>query len=147
MESCLVNELICESEYSFKVQAQGGSYSHNSNFSNEATATTTTCPDSVPDAPPDVQFTDLSPHHISLTWTDNADNEDGYLFRAYVPSMVYNYSFVVSQLYLPANSTSASTGSTLIKCGSTYHYRVLAYNGLGRSESMGGRFSTDPCPE
>jgi fibronectin type 3 domain-containing protein len=63
---------------------------------------------------------------VSLTWTDNSGNEQG--FR--VQRALGAGSFVLLA-ELGANVTSYT--DTTVKAGKTYQYRVRAFNGAGVS--------------
>ena len=66
----------------------------------------------------------------NLTWSDNADNENGY--------RVYRFDTMIADL--PANS-SAYTDTTTITYGSTLTYYVEAYNAAGTSARRTASFS------
>ena len=58
----------------------------------------------------------------SLTWTDNSDNEDGFVIERSVNSASWT-----TLLTTPAN-ISSSYDSSSVMIGSTYSYRVYAFN-------------------
>lgn len=79
-----------------------------------------------PDAPTSLTATVSSDTSISLSWTDNATNELG--FRLESSSDGVNWSLLDT---LGADTTSYPHSSLLP--GTTYHYRVKAYNNDGDS--------------
>ena len=105
--------------------------------SNVATATTAT----TPNAPSDLMATALtSSLEIDLTWTDNADNETGFIVER-SPNGVDTWS----QVGAPgANATSFSDTSNL-SAGTTYYYRVRALGTLGPSTNSNIASATTPA--
>jgi probable HAF family extracellular repeat protein len=83
-------------------------------------------PPTPPAAPAALTGTALSSSRVSLTWTDNSGNEQG--FR--VQRALGAGSFVLLA-ELGANVTSYT--DTTVKAGKTYQYRVRAFNGAGVS--------------
>ena len=80
-----------------------------------------------PEAPSGLDAVTVSPTRIDLSWTDNANNEDGFKIEVDVG----NTGTFVYLDTVGANTTSYShTGLTE---GTTYCYRVYAYNGYGNS--------------
>lgn len=77
-----------------------------------------------PTAP--TRFTDaqLSAHQVTLSWSDNANNEIGY--------KIYQNNVLIATL--PANSTSYTI--TNLESRSTYTYRLTAYNNEGNSNML-----------
>lgn len=65
-----------------------------------------------------------------LTWSDNADNENGY--------RVYRFDTMIADL--PANSSSY-TDTTAINYGSVLTYYIEAYNAAGASQRRAANFS------
>ena len=82
--------------------------------------------DSTPSAPGSLQAQALSASQISLSWTDNSQNEDG--FRIERRSSGGSYSEITT---VAANTTSYP--DTGLSAGVTYYYRVRAYNASGNS--------------
>jgi hypothetical protein len=68
----------------------------------------------------------LSPLSVSLTWTDNSINEDGFIVER--ESFGGGFSQIAS---LPANSVGYTDNTVLEATG--YTYRVYAYNTIGNS--------------
>lgn len=108
--------------YFYRVRAYN--VSGNSSYSNEATATT--LPDA-PAAPTVLTATAVSGSQINLAWTDNANNEDGFILES-KPSSSLTFSVLTT---LGANVTSYSNTGLAAVTG--YDYRVRAYNAGGNS--------------
>ncbi len=77
-------------------------------------------------APTNLIATAVDTHQIDLSWTDNADNEDG--FRIDRKTATGGFVQIAD---LAANSTSYS--DTGLQPGTEYTYRVYAYNADGES--------------
>src|SRR5205823_5108210 len=75
----------------------------------------------------------------NLSWTDNASNEDG--FKLYESSDGVHYNWVAA---VGANATAYTwTGASP---GSTYSFRVTAYNAAGESAPSNTATVTTPAP-
>ncbi|MFC2150049.1 LamG-like jellyroll fold domain-containing protein [Calditrichota bacterium] len=82
---------------------------------------------SEPDAPSDLSAEADAPRHISLTWTDNADNEEGFkLWRK--SEEEEDYSLIAD---LAEDIVSYTDSIHVIYLN--YSYMVQAYNGVGES--------------
>jgi len=80
-----------------------------------------------PQAPGNLNLVAFSTTRIDVSWTDNADNEEGFhLERS--PNGVDNWTVIAT---LTANETNHSDNG--LAASTTYHYRVRAYNGVGDS--------------
>lgn len=128
--------LSADTEYHFRVQAfnAGGA----SGYSNAAAATTTSGGGTTyPTAPSDLTAVAVSSTQIDLAWTDNANNEDGFIMeRAPAGSGFTDYAT------LPANTTSWS--DTSAAPSTTYYYRVSAFNSGGRTYASPSEATTPP---
>lgn len=75
-----------------------------------------------PAAPADLAATAVSPTQINLTWTDNADNETGFVIEKKSAS---DSIFTVVDT---AGVNSTNYSSTGLTANTTYTYRVMTYN-------------------
>jgi fibronectin type 3 domain-containing protein len=123
--------------YTYRIRAYNGV--GNSPYSNEATATTPVA--NPPAAPSDLTATALSQTLIQLTWTDNSDDETGFrIERKLEPSGAFELITTVG-----ANVTYHYNAG--LQPGTTYTYRIRAFNGIGESEnSNAATAATDPLP-
>ena len=96
----------------------------NSDYSNIAIATT---PESIPVAPSNLNAT-ASGLNVLLTWTDNSNNETGFKLER----SIHNTKVWTEIATLAANTTSH--GDTGLEAGTSYDYRVRAYNTAGNSD-------------
>ncbi len=118
--------LICGTTYYYRVRAyNAGGYS---SYSNNASAMTVVCP---PTAPSNLQAVSVSASQVTLTWTDNSNNEDGFKIERFVAS---DNNWIQIAAVGINFTTYQNTGLT---CGDTYSYRVRAYNTGGHSEYSG----------
>ena len=81
-----------------------------------------------PSAPTGLSATTISNSQINLSWTDNANNEDGFHIERCVGAGCTNYS----QIALATPNVTTFSNSGLI-ASTTYRYRVRAYNAGGTS--------------
>ncbi|MBR4834838.1 MAG: fibronectin type III domain-containing protein, partial [Thermoguttaceae bacterium] len=95
-----------------------------------------------PAAPSDLAMTNYNPstRTATLTWTDNADNETGYL----VQSSSDGGKTWKSLTTLAANTTTRSCSG--LNPGSTYIYRLAATNEYGQSEWATITFKASTVP-
>src|SRR5687768_7927396 len=92
-----------------------------------------------PAAPNTLVVTAVGPRQINLTWKDNSTTEQGFAVeRTVAGTGSSNYQTVAT---LPANSTSFS--DTTAAPGTTYGYRIRAFNEMGSSLSS-SQFATTP---
>ena len=80
--------------------------------------------------PSELNAVAVSNKQINLSWQDNSDNETGFIIERGVQdgSIVFNPMATV-----PPNSTSYSDINDNFIPGTTYYYRVCAYNDAGNS--------------
>jgi len=115
--------LSASTTYYFRVRA-----SNSAGYSGYSTASATTpsVQTTPPAAPSNLFANAISSSQINLTWTDQSSNEDG--FRIERSTDGANFGLVTT---VGANVTSyADTGRN---AGTTYYYRVQAYNAGGNS--------------
>jgi len=116
--------LSANTTYRYRVRAfhQAGY----SGYSNEAEATT---PLPSPPAPPSsLTVTGVTKTSVTLAWTDNSGNEDGFRVYRCTGSTCTPMTLVAA---LGPNSQSYTNTGLLRR--TTYRYRVTAYNGSGES--------------
>lgn len=80
----------------------------------------------IPEPPSDLQAMAFRKRKIILTWKDNSENEDGFQIERSMDSL--NWEVVG---YADADTTEVV--DSRLRRGSTYYYRVLAYNEAGGS--------------
>ncbi|MBN2417054.1 fibronectin type III domain-containing protein [bacterium] len=107
--------------YYYRVRAYNGS--GDSGYSNEANATTY----AAPAAPGGLSATAVSTSQINLNWNDNSSNEDGFKIERKTGA-----GGTWSQI-ATVGSNATSYNNTGLASGTTYYYRVKAYNGIGDS--------------
>ena len=87
-----------------------------------------------PTAPSNLAATAVSTSQINLSWNDNANNETGFKLERWTGSAWAQIA------QLAANVTSYS--NTGLAAGTTYSYRVSAYNSAGSSASSNSASAT-----
>ncbi|RMG69750.1 MAG: hypothetical protein D6711_18910 [Chloroflexi bacterium] len=93
-----------------------------------------------PVAPSNLNATAVSTTQINLTWNDNSDNETGFKIERSLNGSSWSQIAIIG-----ANNTSYS--NTGLSCGTTYYYRVRAYNDSGNSSySNTDSAATSTCP-
>ena len=117
--------LSSSTAYRYQVRAFNGA--GNSGYSNIASATTQATT-TAPAAPTLLGATAVSSSQINLSWTDNANNETGFLVEQCAGATCTNF---VQTASLGANTTSYQ--NTGLSASTTYRYRVRATNGAGPS--------------
>jgi C1A family cysteine protease len=114
------SNLLGNTAYTYRVRAynSGG----NSGYSNSASATTLLPP--APAAPSNLTATAVSSSQINLSWTDNSNNETGFMIESCAGTTCSYFSVV-------SNVTSYS--NTGLTESTSYTYRVKARNSGGDS--------------
>ena len=87
----------------------------------------------VPAAPTNLVATAVSPNQVNLTWSDNANNEAGFIVERCTGPGCTNFAPITPGNGLAANATSYS--DLTVAGNTTYSYRVLAFNLGGNSPS------------
>lgn len=116
--------LTASTSYSYRVVAYNSA--GNSAASNTASATTQAAPVTIPSAPVGMTATAMSTSQINLTWADTSDNETGFRIERSTSGGAFTQIATVSA----GVTTYSNTGLT---AGTTYAYRVVAYNSAGSS--------------
>ena len=131
--------LEAETEYAYRVRAANDA--GESEWSVEASATTDPIPLSPPDAPSDLTATAQNADQISLSWTDNSDNEEQFVIYRRKESGSFAELAV-----LPANTTGHIDAG--LDSETQYSYYVFARNAAGDSANSNTRTATtDSLPQ
>lgn len=117
--------LTPSTSYSYRLRAYN--VAGDSEYSATASATTMAA-SALPAAPTGLSATAVSKSQINIAWTDNADNETGFMIERCKGSTCTNFAQIAT---VGANVTSYS--NTRLTSKTTYRYRVRANNSLGSS--------------
>jgi transcriptional regulator CtsR len=90
-----------------------------------------------PNAPSNLVATPISSSRIDLTWQDNSSNETGFEIERKTGSASYSQIATV-------NANATSYNDTFLSAGTTYYYRVRAYNAAGNSDYSNESSATTP---
>ena len=121
------NGLAAGFAYTYTVRAQGPG--GDSALSNSATATTPAVAlNTVPAAPGNLASGAVARTQVVLNWTDNANNETGFLLERCRGTGCTAFSQIAST---GANVTTYSDSG--LRAGSAYSYRLRATNAIGKS--------------
>jgi len=93
----------------------------------------------VPASPIDLMLNSVSDVEVSLSWTDNSTNEDGFV----IERKVGNEGF---KEYADTERDEASFSDGPVQANTQYSYRVYAYNSGGKSESYTNVVSANTLP-
>ena len=113
--------LVENTRYTYRVRAYNAA--GNSSYSNEASATTRT----LPNAPTNLRALTASEERINLTWTDRSGDETGFKIERRIGGGRF-----VQIATVGANVTTYADRG--LEPGTTYSYRVRAYNDFGNSD-------------
>lgn len=126
--------------YKYRIRARNAA--GNSAWSSELTVTTPSVP-TTPAPPASLTALAISSQRIELSWVDKSDDETGFrLERKAGASGVYE-----QKTSLAAGATVYS--DTSVVAGTTYYYRVRAFNAVGDSAYSNEAWATAPaasCP-
>jgi hypothetical protein len=117
--------LTASTSYSYRVRAYN--VAGDSAYTNPASAVTQAAV-VPPAAPTNLTAKAVSKIQINLAWTDNATNETGFYIERCTGSKCTNFTRIDT---VGVNVTSYS--NTGLTAGTTYRYRVVAYNDYGYS--------------
>jgi phosphodiesterase/alkaline phosphatase D-like protein len=129
--------LLPETTYYYRIRAFN-SYGY-SGYSNEASITTPSAT-SLPEAPTNLAANAATCNEVSLTWTDNAINETGFIIERKEDGGIY------SSLTSSVTENSTSFTDNTVEPEKKYYYRIAAYNINGESAySNEANTTTPPC--
>ena len=128
------NALNAGTSYSYRVLAYNSA--GNSAWSNTASATTDEEVMAVPLAPSNLAASADSTSSIQLSWSDNSTDEDGFRLQRSLDGS--SWTEITT---LGSNITSFTDNG--LNAGTTYYYRVQAYNGAGNSAWSKASATTD----
>ncbi len=86
-----------------------------------------------PAAPSNLQTSNIGPNTVTLTWTDNSNNENGFKIERKTSSIIIGYTTGVWGEITTVNTDITSYTDTSIVAGGQYQYRIRAYNDIGNS--------------
>jgi acid phosphatase type 7 len=81
----------------------------------------------IPAAPSNLVATTFSSSQINLSWTDNANNENGFKVEQSTDGTTFTQIAMLG-------SNSVSHSATGLSPATTYHYRVVSFNDAGNSQ-------------
>ncbi|MHB1455501.1 MAG: fibronectin type III domain-containing protein [Armatimonadota bacterium] len=117
--------LAASATYYYRICATNGA--GNSGYTNTAFDTTPAAPVTIPIAPTSLAASAVSGSQINLTWTDNSNNESGFIVERAASSS----GAFTAIATLGSNITTYS--NTGLSASTTYFYRVCAANSAGNS--------------
>jgi len=119
-----VTGLSPETQYWFLIKVRNGS---NESTQSNVTNVTTPAAGTAPATPTSLLLAATSCNEISLSWTDNADNEENYIIER--KEAGGTYSAIETSLAPDTESYS----DTSVSAETTYYYKVKATNSIGDS--------------
>ncbi|HSZ59475.1 MAG TPA: DUF4082 domain-containing protein, partial [Tepidisphaeraceae bacterium] len=129
--------LAASTQYTYRVRATNSA--GNSAYSNTASATTSAPAIVPPAAPSGLSAAAASSSQINLSWTDNSNNETGFLIERSTDGVTFTQ--IAS---LAANTTSYSDSG--LTAATTYYFRVVATNSAGPSAPSATATATTSQP-
>jgi transcriptional regulator CtsR len=129
------NGLDPNTKYFYRIRATNGTI--DSDYSNETHATTFL---DRPAAPSNLTITSLLSDRVSLSWTDNSNNETGFKIQR-KEGVAGTYTNIKTT---GANVTSYTDRDTALRDGTLFYYRVAATNGAGDSPFSNEASGTTP---
>ena len=129
------NGLAANTKYYYRVRATNGTI--DSGYSNEPFATTLL---DAPAAPSNLAITSLLSNQVSLSWSDNSNNETGFKIQRKTGA-TGTYADIRTT---GANVASYTDNDTALKDGTLYYYRVSATNATGDSAFSNEASGTTP---
>ena len=132
---CDTNGLSPNTKYYYRIRATNGTI--DSPYSNEPFATTLL---DAPSAPSNLTITSLLTNRVSLSWSDNSNNETGFKIQRKT-GVTGTYADIGTTA---ANATSYTDNDTALSDGTLYYYQVSATNATGDSAFSNEASGTTP---
>ncbi|MDD5194778.1 MAG: C25 family cysteine peptidase, partial [Candidatus Omnitrophica bacterium] len=129
------NDANLSSNTAYFYRVRSSNSSGNSGYSAIASATTNIA--AIPQSPEGLAAQAASGSQINLSWTDKSDNEKGFKIERSTDGLIYTQIITV-----PANVTTYANSG--LSAGTTYYYRVKAYNEAGNSAYIEASAQTQP---
>ncbi|MFK5970718.1 MAG: choice-of-anchor Q domain-containing protein [Candidatus Marithrix sp.] len=123
------SSLSCGTTYNYSVTATNASVDSTAILAN---TTTQVC---LPNDPTDLINNYASETQINLSWTDNSDNETGFIIERN------------GKLITTTDTNITSYSDSNLSCGNTYSYSIRATNISGDSSDISITTTTKECPE
>ncbi len=119
------SSLNASTKYTYRVRANN--QAGDSDYSNLADATTNGSAVSIPEAPSSLQANSNSSSQITLSWTDNSNNEEKFLIERHIEGEDF------AQIGM-TTANAPTYVDTSLSSSTTYYYRIRANNTAGNSE-------------
>jgi hypothetical protein len=130
-----VTGLMPSTKYYFEIAATRG---ENVSSASNALSVTTPAPNTLPKVPTNPKATLTNDGKVLLTWKDNANNEEGFK----VERKKQNDSDYKVIATLPTDISETKYTDGTVEGGTTYYYRVVAYNSKGEAPSKAVSITT-----